>query len=276
MLFRRVARATCYCREPAPIPFMNKFNAPGPSLPPYCLDTARRVHRGSSFFAARTWCLLSALCDKKILMPVDLAVNRAAHAIFFNAGYDASERFTRIEDFELELSAEMADLFEKADVNGAPHFVLQPFFADSTAFHQHLGLTYLSGYCGKSELSGLNVVPLEQVETGPPTGLTQGELEALTNYHRTAALAQVNLLRKCSTALNYIRTGLQNLHGTASGYKDCIKPNGIEELVGQLTLATDLPFKPAAATHFSTDANLKNLLHSLPAGEGLNALMFQR
>lgn len=239
------------------------------------LHTMRNAHAGASRRAARAWTLIMTLANKRVLIPVDKALNRVAEAIYYSARYDAMERYGDIDEFKESLSEDLNKKFERCDHAEAAHYVVRPFFATNSEFLYQLGLGYIQGYCSLAELDGLEVKPMAATNATQVAGLTDEETEALAALHRRNTLTLVNLLRKCATAMHYVCIGLTNQHNTAPGYADAVKDDDIASLVSQLEAACDLPFEPPAASHFGTDADKRNVLRTLAEGAGLDRLLLE-
>lgn len=229
----------------------------------------RRAHVGAARRAARAWRLVAELQSCSVLLPFEKTVQFVAHAIYFNAGYDASERYSCVDEFRCDLVDDVNKAYpERVSVDGVDCLVVRPFFSKETDFLPDLHLSYLHG-CDPGELKALDV-PAPELSTVEPTGLTASEVEALIAHHRGNCLKLVNRLRHLRTATHYLATGLAN----AAENKHRTHPEHVMDaraagLVADLAKVADLPFPPSPCTHFSSDSNRINNLRTLPADEAV-------
>lgn len=231
----------------------------------------RRAHVGAARRAARTWELLTALKACRLRLSRAGSLNTLASNIYYNAGYDASERYETLEEF-LEALTEDVDgrWLSREVVAGEDMYVLRPFFAAGAELMHDLRLGYLRG-CDPKELDALNVaVPVLSTEV--PAGVTDEEIKALTAYHRAATIRLVNRLRHLHTALHYVRSALADIEKKKpDAALALLLDDEVPRLVEGLTVLAELPFLPAPKSFFGTEADRVNPLRTLEADEGLLA-----
>lgn len=235
------------------------------------LSLLRRAHVGAARRAARAWALVAELRECTVTLPYAKTLRFLAEAIYFNAGYDACERYESVEDFEEALEEDFKKTcMDRLSVDGVDCVILRPFFAAEYGFLTNLHMSYLRG-CDPKELAALNV-KVPTLSAGVPTGLSDDEEAALLAHHRAATLKLVNRLRHLHTATHYLTTGLrdaaENTHRTHPEHTMDPRAAG---LVAQLADVSTLPFLPAPCRHFGTDADRINTLRTLEADEAVLA-----
>lgn len=223
------------------------------------LNTLRDLHSAARTRAREAWAACVDLSMCRVWLPIASTRNALAEAIYYNAGYDASERYGTLEDFKEALDEDLATTWPVRDVHkGADCYVARPFFgaSDDGTFFGHLRMHGVAPL-RLEELKGLRVEPGVFGER-LASGLSNEEAEVLLAFHRKGILALVNLLRKLETAMGYIKRVTASKEFAAL---DCEAK--CHELVARIgTLAHLEAFGPTA-TFFGTDADKRNVLREL-------------
>ena len=211
----------------------------------------RSTHAGATRLAARIWPLVEALRASRLWLPREAALRYMAHAIYGNAGFDACMNFDSPDEFAEELRADLDKGWpEREMLDGVDHHVLRPFFGD-TPYLTEAGLSSLRA-CSLEDVEGLKVAPRERVAGEAVTGLSDEELTALVNLHRSATLSIVNAARYLATALNYPTSALARMDSIRREVKVVMEPD-VAERLAELAAAVALPGVDAPAAYFSSD-----------------------
>lgn len=231
------------------------------------LSLFRRAHVGAARRARRAWGLVEELRSCTVVLPYTKTLHFLSAAIYFNAGYDACERYSSVEEFEESFEEDLKKTYpERLSVDGVDCIVMRPFFSPEYDFLTHLHMSYLHG-CDPKELVALDA-KVPELTTEVPTGLSDEEATALIAYHRAATIKLVNRLRHLRTATDYLTTGLRDAaENKHKSYPEHTMDPRAAGLVEKLVDVSTLPFLPAPCRHFGTDADRINTLHTLEADE---------
>lgn len=235
------------------------------------LHLFRRAHHGAALKAAIAYPLVQRLQSAWIWLPREKTLSHLARSIYFNSGNDACETYESVEDFQVELTFEVEAAWPPAvSLDGQAGFMLKPFFNALPLYFSDLRVGSLHG-CDINELSALEVdgVPARApcLNTLSLAGLSREELAALVQFHHDKALAIVNALRHLTTALHYLQTELKRGLTLGPRGEALRHDEEIAALVDALGLAVQLPFLPAPASHYGTEASRVNPLRALPRTE---------
>lgn len=216
------------------------------------LAVARATHAGATRLAARAWDKIAALRDLRLWLPCEAVLMRLAHAIYFNASYDAFERYSSAEEFAEEFKADLDAAWpERVTRDGVEHYVLRPFFAESAEYMHLLNFGTLR-VCALEELKALEVAPRARPDGTPVAGLEPEELKALIALHRAGALGIVNALRYMATGLNYPRGALERM-ATCKADFHFVLEDGAPALLDALGELATLPGVDAPMRYYSSN-----------------------
>lgn len=231
------------------------------------LNLMRRAHAGAAARARAAARVLRTLHACELVLPRSTTLSSMALAIYFNAGYDACERYASAAEFEQSLAEDLDGAWpDRRIVNGVDCYVVRPFLdRDCSSYLRHLGLGYLAG--GRLSDADLLDVPMPSLVSSEPSGLTAEEMGVLRAHHRRAALRCVNLLRNLRTALYYVTTALGKEVPALTAKGGCTLDARVAGLVAELEAVADMPFEPQPLRHFGTEADKVNTLRVLPDGE---------
>jgi hypothetical protein len=220
------------------------------------LALARAIHAGATRLAARVWEKVAALRDVRLWLRRDAAVAYLAHAIYFNAGYDACERYESAGEFAEDFAADLDEAWpERATRDGAEHYVLRPFFAESAEYLHLLNFGSMRA-CALSDLAALDVPARARPAGSPVAGLDEEELKALIALHRSAALGIVNALRYLDSGLYYPRWAMGRLSEKRSDLAFVLE-DGVPGLLEALEALVALPGVEAPMKGFSSEWDKK-------------------
>lgn len=221
----------------------------------------RSTHAGATRLAARIWPLVEALRASRLWLPREAALRYMAHAIYGNAGFDACMNYESPDEFAEELRADLDKGWPELEtLDGVENHVLRPFFGD-TPYLTEAGLSSL-GACSLEDIGALNVSPRERPAGEAVTGLSEEELTALINLHRSATLTIINAVRYLTTALSYPKSALTRLDSIRREVNVVMEP-GVEERLAALAAAVILPGVDAPAPYFSSDWDKECRVRSL-------------
>jgi hypothetical protein len=231
------------------------------------LAEARRTHYGALAVAAHVWRLLNELHGVPVLLDGRKLINAATLSIFSSASY--VERFETYEDCEAFVAKRLDEVLTCDMSSGAPRYRVFAFFAEEPfPFYERVGLGYLRG-CARSELALLDVAsslaalgPDPRFDA-PVSGLSDAEYSVLVAHYTRETLTLVNRLRHASTALAYIRFKVEHPEPIADVLVDGALPEAVGPLVSALEHALALPWDPAPARWFGTEADRINPLRTL-------------
>lgn len=228
------------------------------------LDIARRLYAALSARAAATHAVLEQLRRYEMRFECGALVQEVAKAVYFNASYDAMERYSDLAEFEEELRPELDEALESAEEDGVRVYVLRPYFnAISSIDHVPGSKVHAlrNMFYGKSQFDALAVTPYTAPAPAPVTGVSDDELAIIASDYRRRTITLVNALRTLDTALtSSARATMTRTTPAALG----ISPE-VEEMLGQLTALVALPGLPPVARCFGTEADKVNPLTKLPA-----------
>jgi hypothetical protein len=236
------------------------------------LHIARNLYAGATRRAARAWALLNELASMRIWLDEHETLKTAASAIFYNAGYDACENYSSVEEFAESLHEDLKSLFAVEAVEGHSAFVVQPFFSKHSTMLRHMGLCSVSA-ASVDEFAGLNVSPLPPMETAPVNGLTAYELSMLCQGYRREAVKLVNLMRKLRTGLYYPERALAPGGRARETWDAAVKKDDALPVLTALSTAVSLSFEPSPCEFYGTEADRKNVLKTLDHEEGIAELL---
>jgi len=226
------------------------------------LHTARTMYAGATRLAHKARALMLELQTKCVWLPKGKTVRTVATDIWYDAGYDANERYDSIDEFAEALLEDLLERFEVDTVCGEAAFKVMPFFAEDSAFLHNLGLSSLSPV-KLSEFEGLNVMPFEVPALENIAGTTDVEMLELVAMYRRKTLKLVNLLRNLRTAMHYVEPALSERGSAYRTYADTLKADEAAGCVIALVNACELPFEPAPSRYFGTDVPRINVLKGL-------------
>lgn len=251
---------------------------PTASLPPdslKALNDVRQLYQKVAHRSAKAWALINRAAGLRLWVPANLALDRIADSIYYNASYTASEEYSCIDSFKFDLKDEVEEAFGEVElINGVAHYVLRPFFnPESSPFLSKLGLAYLCG-CRLSELAPLNVAEPSDPPCSPLCGLSADELDILVKAYTSQALTLINTLRHLSTALCYVSKRLGEGMRLGIAGPELPHDSAAYAVVAELVQVCTLPIEPAPAKYFGTEASKVNPLQALPVpASTLAALM---
>jgi hypothetical protein len=236
------------------------------------LHVARTLYAGATRLACAAWTLLLELHGKRVWLAQYKTARAAAEDIYYDAEYDAHERYDSVDEFAQELLNEMNRRFALERVAGEPAFKVTPFFSEDGRYLRPLGLSSLSA-AKLSEFRGLNVAPFARPVAQPLAGVSDMELRELVAMYRRKTLALVNLLRNLRTAMGYVHEVFAEQGSARRTYEQALAADDVAGVIAALTAACEMPFEPAPSHHFGTEATRINTLRNLEHEAGRTFLL---
>jgi len=226
------------------------------------LTVCRSTHAGATRLAARVWTHIERLQASRIWLPRERALSHLAHAIYFNSGYDAFERFESDEELKEDMTPDVDKAWPMREmVAGVENYVLRPFFAKQADYLHDVGLSSIGG-CSPDELAALKVAPRPRPACEAITGVSDDELAALVAMHRASTLKIVNTLRHLDSALSYPNWALGRLDRLRAQLPVVVE-EGVEKLLADLAEMVVLPGLEKPMKGFSSDWEKKYKVYAL-------------
>lgn len=239
------------------------------SLTPFAaessLELARLVYAGTARKATRALAAVKALQACALFVPKAAVLSRVAQAIYYNASYDASERYETLEDFEEALVEDLDAAYEAVTRGGVACYVIRPFLTSEPSFLGRLDLGYFGGYARADEFEGLAVPTSALVASeSSVSGLTVDEENWLLAAYRKRTINLVNLMRKLSTAMAYVQTALEREKTKPGLFTSSEREGDFAAAAAEVSNACRTDFSPAPMSYFGTEADRTNPLKQLP------------
>jgi hypothetical protein len=226
------------------------------------LHLARHAFAALSARAADANAVLQTLRACEMRIECNALVNEVANAVYHSAAYDAYERYSSLEEFEHELRSELDEVLPGATENGAPCYVLRPYFNDRELIEHLTGSkvhSLMNLFYWRSELEALGVERYSAPAAAHIAGISDHEIEVLAADYCRRGLKVVNALRTLDTALTSARSRFSRVTPESLGVTEEARAS-----LTRLAELVTLPGLPPTARWFGTDADKINPLPALP------------
>jgi hypothetical protein len=226
------------------------------------LHLARRAFAALSARAVEAHAVLETLRACEIRIECNALVNEVASAVYHSAAYDAYERYSSLEEFEQELRSELDEILPGATENGAPCYVLRPYFNDRELIEHLTGSkvhSLMNLFYWRTELEALSVDRYMAPAAAHISGISDQEIEVVAADYLRRGLKVVNALRTLDTALTSARSRFSRVTPESLGVSEEARA-----CFTQLAELVALPGLPPTARWFGTDADKINPLPALP------------
>jgi len=226
------------------------------------LMSARRTYAALSARAVEVYAVLETLRSYELRIECPALVHEVANAVFYSAAYDASERYSSLEEFEEELRNELDEVLPLQVAVGGPFYVVRPYFNDRNLIEHIPGSkahALMNMFYWRAEFGRLNLERYIVSLAGPISGVSDEEIGVLAEDYHRRSLEVVNVLRTLDTACASANTRFARVSPDSMG----VTPEAFASLTRLGELVT-LPGLPPAARWFGTDADKINPLSALP------------